>query len=244
MMGDPRSMLRSLKRGMPRDVSGNSAHFAGFGMHSLSLASGDVMAFTQVAASSLGPPFTAVWHRDSDGDWRVRVNIAPSRSCLRFLLTAASDVRVDDITVVWKSRLELSLYMRDARVHLGLRLGTSAATNAMAVAAALVPGPFWQADAALRVMGRGAGAALGTGRLRLAGRTPSGHRFRLRPTGVWGVAAAAAVFDGRDPGPMLGATARTTPGGSVVVARPLFAVGTAAFLAGPATEPGGEADAA
>jgi hypothetical protein len=241
---DPRTTVRRLRRTLSGGGTESAHHFTGYGLLSLVLDSGDVITFTRVVASSLGPPFTCVWHRDGAGRWRYHVNIVPSRTCLRYLASDACDIRVGDISLVWKSRLELSLYVRDARLHLGLRLDATAVTRALAAAAVLVPGPVWRREGALRVIGRGAGALLGAGALRLAGRSPTGHAYRRRLAGVWGVAAAAAVLDGRDLGPMLDATRAVDAGGLLLPGRPLFAVSGSEFVAGPATVPGGASDAA
>jgi hypothetical protein len=241
---DPRTRLVRLRRGLAEGAAGSVAHFTGYGLLSLTLESGDIISFSRVVASSLGPPYTCVWHRDGAGRWRFHVNIAPSRSCLRFVVPAASDVRVDDISLVWKSRLELSLYIRDARLHLGLRLATDVVMQALGAAALLVPAPVWRSDGALRVIGRAAGAVFGAGGLRFAGRSPSGHVYRRRLAGIWGVAAAAAVLDGRDLGPMLDATQPVAVGGFLLPGRPLFAVSSSVFAAEPAAPSGGVVDAA
>jgi hypothetical protein len=243
-VADPRTRLRRLRRTLAEGAVGSAAHFTGYGLLSLTLESGDVISFSRVVASSMGPPYTCVWHRDVAGRWRFHVNIAPSRSCLRFLAPAACDVRVGDISLVWKSRLELSLDIRDARLHVGLRLATDVVMQALGAAAILVPAPIWRSAGALRAIGRGAGALLGAGGLRLAGRSPSGHVYRRRLAGIWGVAAAAAVLDGRDLGPMLDATQPVAVGGFLLPGRPLFAVSSSVFLADPAAPTGGVVDAA
>jgi hypothetical protein len=243
-VADPRTRLRRLRRTLAEGAVGSAAHFTGYGLLSLTLESGDVISFSRVVASSMGPPYTCVWHRDAAGRWRFHVNIAPSRSCLRFLAPAACDVRVGDISLAWKSRLELSLDIRDARLHVGLRLATDVVMQALGAAAILVPAPIWRSAGALRAIGRGAGALLGTGGLRLAGRSPSGHVYRRRLAGIWGVAAAAAVLDGRDLGPMLDATQPVAVGGFLLPGRQLFAVSSSVFLADPAAPTGGVVDAA
>jgi hypothetical protein len=243
-VADPRTRLRRLRRALAEGAVGCAAHFTGYGLLSLTLESGDVISFSRVEASSMGPPYTCVWHRDAAGRWRFHVNIAPSRSCLQFLAPAACDVRVGDISLVWKSRLELSLDIRDARLHVGLRLATDVVMQALGAAAVLVPAPVWRSAGALRAIGRGAGAVLGAGGLRLAGRSPSGHVYRRRLAGIWGVAAAAAVLDGRDLGPMLDATQPVAVGGFLLPGRPLFAVSSSVFLADPAAPTGGVVDAA
>jgi hypothetical protein len=243
-MSDPRTSLRRLRRTLAGGGTESADHFTGYGLLSLVLESGDVISFNRVVSSSLGPPFTCVWHRDREGRWCFHVNIVPSRTCLRYLAADASDVRIGDISLIWKSRLELSLYVRDARLHLGLRLDATAVTRALAAAAVLVPGPVWRREGALRIIGRGAGALLGAGALRLAGRSPTGHAYRRRLAGVWDVAAAAAVLDGRDLGPMLNATRAVDVGGLLLPGRPLFAVSSSEFMAGAAAVTDGASDAA
>jgi hypothetical protein len=229
MFGGPRSAVRLLPRPRPggRPVT---ARFDGYGLLSLALESGDVVAFRRVTTSSVGPPFTAALHRDPAGRWRQYVNIAPHRTCAPFFAAAVEETRMDEITLVWKGRREVSLYVRDARLHLALRLEAGAAARALAAAAAVMPSAAWDAAGVLRVMDRAAAAALGTGGLGLSSTAPSGHLVRLRPRGVWHVAAAAAVLDGRDLGPMLDPAGPLAMQHFLLPGRPLFVAATTEFL--------------
>jgi hypothetical protein len=222
--------MRRLRQVRREEAPEGVVRLHGYGLLSLALESGDVVMFRRVMASSMGPPFTTLWHRDPAGEWRFHVNVAPARSCLRFLGAAPDRIRTDDISVVWKSPHQLALYLRRARLHLALRLEASTAMRALGAAAALVPGTLWQAGGVLRFAGRAAGAALGAGSLGLSGYTPTGHAYRVRPRKLWGVAAAAAVLDGRDLGALQERVTSSGPAGLVLPRRPLFATATIDFL--------------
>jgi hypothetical protein len=214
--------MRRLQRVLHEDVPQGVVRLHGYALLSLAFESGDVIMFRRVTASSMGPPFTTLWHRGPAGAWRFHVNVAPARSCLRFLGMSPDQVRTDDISVVWKSRHELALYLRRTRLHLALRLKASATMLILGAAAALVPGALWRAGNVLEAAASVAGAALGAGPLGLSGRTPTGHEYRVRPRAVWGVAAAAAVLDGRDLGALQETVSSSGPAGIVLPRRPLF----------------------
>jgi hypothetical protein len=215
--------MRRLQRALREEVPPGVVRLRGYGLLSLALESGDIIMFRRATASSMGPPFTTLWHRDPAGEWRFHVNVAPARSCLRFLGAAPERVRTDDISVVWKSRHELALYLRRARLHLAVRLEASPTMRVLGAAAALVPGTLWRTERVLRAAGTIAGGALRAGPLGLSGRTPTGHAYRVRPRAVWGVAAAAAVLDGRDLGGLHEMDSTAGPAGLVLPRRPLFA---------------------
>lgn len=229
MMSTPTNSAKAAEQRSIVVADGRSERFEGFDLLALPLSSGHVLAFRRRATSSIGPPFTSVWHRDAAGRWTFYVDVVPSRSCPRYFGPALHDVRVDTIDLVWKSGYELSLYVRAARLHLALRLVASTATRCVTAAAQLVPPVLWRADDALAALGRAAGRALGAGPLTLSGRAPAGHTFRLRPRAVWRVEAAAVVLDGRDLGDVVALTERVGLGDFVIPRAALFAVTSAAF---------------
>jgi hypothetical protein len=196
----------------------------------LPLSSGHVLAFRRCTASSIGPPFTCVWQRDPQGRWTFHVDVVPDRACPRYFGPALHDVRVGCIDVVWKSRCELSVHVHAVRLHMALRLCASPLTRLITSAFNAVPAPVWRSDAALGVLGRGLGLALGVGRLALSGHVPAGHSFRLRPRAVWRVDAAAVLSDGQDLGEMTRLDEPVALRDFTIPQGPLFAAGASAFV--------------
>lgn len=178
-------------------------HFSGYGLVGLAFESGHVLAFRRFTASSIGPPFTTLWQREPEGRWSFHTNVDPSRSCPRYFALSPNDAHADELELSWRGAGELCIRARDARLHLVLRLSVSAATRGLTAAAPLLPAAVWRHAIASRLFGRAATHLLGTGPLTLRGRTPSGHRYHLRPRAVWRVQAAAAVLGGHDLGAMV-----------------------------------------
>lgn len=201
----------------------------GFGLMSLTVESGHVLAFRRITGSSIGPPFTSVWHRHPDGRWMLYINVAPTRSYARYFGGAMDAVEQSEIDVVWKRHYELSVYVRNARLHLTMRLAASHATRMATAAAALVPPSLLRTDATAALVGRAAAAALGASPLTLRGGTDDGHRYLIRPRAFWRVEAAAAALGSSDLGEMIEPAEPPSFGGYILPRRPLFLVGTAEF---------------
>jgi hypothetical protein len=174
--------------------------FHGYGLLGQTFASGDVLAFRRYDWSSIGPPFTTLWHRRPTGEWTFHTNVEPGRCSLRYLMAPDSAIRRDDIDVVWQGRREVSVHVHSARLRLALRLATTPATRTVGLFAGMLPGPVWLTRNGSRWIGNAAGRLLDAGPLTFAGDSPSGHRFVLRPHEMWRVTAAAAVLQGRELG--------------------------------------------
>lgn len=201
-------------------------HMTGYGLLGLTFASGHTLAFRRFTASSIGPPYVSIWHRCPDGQWIVHTNVEPDRSCPRYFGPALASFHVDDLEIVWNGPSELSISASRARLYLALRLKTTPLTRALGSAVRLMP------DRLLERRGTGAlaGGMLEAGTISLAGRTPSGHHFIIRPSALWRVAAAAAVIEGRDAGGVTVPAEQMALGDFKIPIRGLFALGRAAFL--------------
>lgn len=199
LQATPRRTARELERRRPLP-GGREERFAGYGAVGVPFASGDVLAFRHFVASSIGPPYTSIWHRSPDDRWTVYANVEPARSCPRFFGAALDDVMVTGIRVRWTGPAQVSVSAPAARIEWGMRLGTTPATRLLSTAALLLPEPLWSSASLMDTLGGLAGRALGAGRLSLAGRTPNGKAFRLAPRQIWRVVASAAVVRGRELG--------------------------------------------
>jgi hypothetical protein len=203
--------------------------FGGYGLMGLAFESGDVLAMRRVTASSVGPPYIAVWHRDPRGDWVFYTNIDPVRACPRYFGPALHDARTDDLGIRWPGPYEVVISARRARLQLALRLRTRGVTRLVSGASRLVPRPAWAVPSIARGLGRGAAALLDVGNIALHGTTPSGHHFTLRPDALWHVAAAAAVLGGRDLGGCVRLQEPLMLGDFQIPSRGLFVTGSTVF---------------
>lgn len=201
MLTDPRQRAAELER--RRFIpGGRGERFAGYGVMGLPFAGGDVLAFRRFAASSVGPPFVSVWHRDPGGRWTFYVSVEPWRSCPRYWGGALDRVVVTDIDLSWTEERELSLSIASERVHWAMRLATNPVTWSLSAASALVPGPLWSEPRVLALMGGMAGRSMRLGHVGLAGRAPNGQRFTLRPQRLYAIEGSVATVGGRELGPM------------------------------------------
>jgi hypothetical protein len=64
--------------------AGAGERFTGYGVMGLPFASGHVLAMRRFPASSIGPAYTSVWHRDPAGRWDFWQNQPGDQACSRF----------------------------------------------------------------------------------------------------------------------------------------------------------------
>ncbi|HSJ05259.1 MAG TPA: hypothetical protein VK936_01070 [Longimicrobiales bacterium] len=213
--------------------AGEGERFTGYGLLGVRFASGEVLAFHRYTASSIGPPFTSIWQRSESGRWTVHTNVEPRRSFPRYFGPVLQDALMDDISVAWLGPREVSVTARHARIQLALRLKPSAATRLLTIAAGLLPRPAWRIPVIADALVSGAARLLRADGLVLGGRAPAGQYFRVRPRAVWLLEGAAAVINGRDPGPVAALPDEVRVGDHVIPGRGLFVSGDVAFQGCP-----------
>jgi hypothetical protein len=226
---DPRSAANRLER--HRHIAGDERieRHAGYTLPALSFESGHVLGMLRATASSIGPPYVTIWHRDPRYRWTLHTNVAPARSFLRCFGAALDDVRVDEIALGWRGPNDLSVTLRHARISLALRLGATTLTRLLGIASRSAPRRIWQRERDRALIGAAAGTLLGAGRITLAGTTRTGHRYLIQPRRVWRVRAAACVIDGRDAGAITWPREQQGMGEIMLPARALFAAGVVSF---------------
>ena len=197
----PRHAAEEIER-RPRLPAGDDERLTGYGVLGLPFALGDTLAFRRYTASSIGPAFTAVWHRDPHGRWTVYSDITASRATPRHYGAALSRVVETEIRLDWTGDQRLSLSVPGRGLQWALRLEASVATRVLGFLALGLPRRSPAGDTATTAAGRLAGRLLRSGRLRLQGETPNGQRFYLRPRSLWLATASAAVVEGRELGPL------------------------------------------
>jgi hypothetical protein len=174
----------------------------GYGVTGLSFVSGHILAFHRVTQSSIGPAYTAIWHRSPDGIWMAMVDVDPERASGRYFGSAFQRVLVDRIELEWKGRKRLHLRAPAARLQWAIRLASDPATRLLSWVTRALPEGLREQEWALGILGWAAGWTVGTESSSLTGRTPNGQRFAAVPRTVWRVEASAAVAGGEDLGPL------------------------------------------
>ena len=203
--------------------------FKGYGIIGLPFASGHLLALRRMTASSIGPPFTSVWHRNPSGHWTFFVDQEPGWSCPRFFGRSLDRVAVEEIDLNWEGPMELSIRIPEARFSWAARLGSDPRTRILSAAARAVPNPIWRKQWVASTLGGIAGRILGIGELALSGHTPNRQRYVSAPKGLWRVTAAAAMLDGQDLGPIAPLSKQGRLGDFWVPNGGVFALGEAHF---------------
>ena len=82
---------------------GEEERFAGYAVMGVTFASGHVLALRHFPASSLGPGYTSVWHRDPAGRWVFCQDAPPEQGCSRYFGSALDGSLVGQIRIVWSA---------------------------------------------------------------------------------------------------------------------------------------------
>jgi len=200
MAETPRSLIERLESA-PELPDGSDERFNGYGVMGLPFRSGHVLALRRFPASSIGPGYTSVWHRDRDGAWEFYANVSPQQACTRFFGAQVSRAVETEIVVTWTAPSRFRVEIPAESFEWDVRVESTAATRLMNVAARALPRAAWRNPAVLATMGKMAGPVLGVGRIGLQGTSPNGQRFVANPRVLWAIADSRAVIAGQDLGP-------------------------------------------
>ncbi len=212
----------------PRLPQGDDERFTGYGVMGLPFASGHYLAFRDMVASSIGPPYRAIWHRDPEGRWTMHTTGPAELTCPRYFGSVTATAPASSISVSWPDdhTLEVSL---DADLTWRIELRATSATRAMTGMGGMLPEAGWNSNAVLRSMEPMARTVLRTGRIRLRGTTPNGPRFKMAPLRIWRIVAATASYRGEDLGEPAPLAQQTHLGDVWLPQRGVFFVGRARF---------------
>jgi hypothetical protein len=197
----PREAATSMELGATLP-SGDSERVTGYGVIGLPFASGHYLALRDFVASSFGPAYRSVWHRDPAGNWTVYSTAEPQLSCPRYLSAAMSGPPVTTpIDVTWLSDTQVRIYIDDV-LDWTVEAESTTATRMMTAMGRRMPASAWTNRVVLAAMGRVAGPMLSAGRMRLRGLLPNGQEFVAAPRRIWAITASAATLRGEDFGPI------------------------------------------
>jgi hypothetical protein len=222
----PQQAVQAL-RSRPTLPDGNDERFAGYGVMGIPFASGHYLALRDMLASSVGPAYRAIWHRDPEGRWSIHTTGAPELTCPRYFGSVATSVRVPSIDVVWRDDHTIDVSLGDEFAW-RIDLAATAATGAMSAMGGAMPEAAWNSEAVLAAMEPMASGVLRVGRVRLRGATPNGPRFKAAPRTVWRATGRASIR-GQDLGDPRPLPQQTGLGDFWLPQRGLFFVGGARF---------------
>lgn len=179
---------------------GPGERYAGWALVGLPFESGHVLALRRFPASSVGPAYTSVWHRDPDRRWTMYVDAPADVSCPRYFGRALDRIVETDIVIAWTGPRRFRVVTGTAGFGWQVRLRTTPITRLMSAFMPRLPAAWLCRRWLLGPLGRLAGPLLDAGRFRLHGRVPGPYAFRLCPTRLWAVADSSAVVLGADVG--------------------------------------------
>jgi hypothetical protein len=191
---------------------------------------GHYLALRVFPATSIGPGYRAVWHRDPAGRWTVYATEQPERSCARYFGAALSATPRVPIDVTWSDPLAFGVTI-PGTLDWRVRLGRTTATRLLTGAGSLLPDAGWRSTTVLSLLGPVAAALLGAGRIGLTGRVPNGQHYRAAPRRIWAVTESSARLAGDDvgrPGPL---AEQDRLGDFWLPQRGVFALGTSSYEA-------------
>jgi hypothetical protein len=228
-MTEPRQLAQRAEAS-PSLPNGTGERFSGYGVMGLPFRSGHVLALRRFPASSIGPGYTSVWHRAPSGDWTFYQDVPPEQACPRYFGPRLRRSLEWTIQVRWTGASAFSVEVDGGRVvRWDVRLAAPPSIRAMNVLASIMPDALWHNEVALRAMGAMARRMLGTGRMVLAGRAPSGQHFNANPLVAWAIPSSRARVEGVDIGELGPLPEQEHLGDFWIPQRGLFVIGQAFF---------------
>jgi hypothetical protein len=241
MTTTPRQAVEALEA-QPRLPEGGDERFTGYGVMGMPLASGHYLALRDMVASSIGPAYRAIWHRDPDGRWTIHTTGLADLTCPRYFGSVTAVAQAPRIDVSWPDDHTLEVALGD-ELRWRIELRATPATRLMTGMGGALPEAGWNSDAVLAAMGPMARTMLRTGRIRLRGATPNGPRFKAVPLMIWRVVGSTASYRGEDLGDPAPLDAQVHLADFWLPQRGIFFVGRARFT-GPAPQIGRAASVA
>jgi hypothetical protein len=196
--------------------------------------SGHVLGLRRFPASSIGPGYRSVWHRDPHGRWTFYQDQPADLACTRYFGSAVDEVREGPIRIDWTTPRGFHLRAGDGDIEWTVEVGSTPVTHLLNAVGSILPSRAWRSQRLLDVMSLVAGTALRAGRVRLTGLAPNGQRFVANPLIMWVATDSKAAVRGIDLGPMGLAPQQARLRDFSIPQRGIFVVGRAMFT-DPAT---------
>jgi hypothetical protein len=223
----PAGVVEALER-QPELPPAPGERFSGYGVMGMPFRSGHVLGLRRFPASSIGPGYRSVWHRDPGGRWTFYQDQPAEIACTRYFGAEVDEVREGPVRIEWSGSHRFEVHAGDGALEWEVELESTPVTHLLNAVGSLLPLRAWRARPVLAVMSRVAGPALSAGRVRLEGETPNGQRFVANPLTIW-VATGRAGVDGVDVGEPGPAPEQAQLEDFAIPQRGLFVIGRAFF---------------
>lgn len=227
-MREPAEIVEGLER-QPELPPGSEERFFGYGVMGLPFRSGHVLGLRRFPASSIGPGYRSVWHRDPRGRWTFYQDQPAELACTRYFGSAIDEVREGPIRIDWTSPCGFQVRAGDGDLEWTVEVGSTPVTRLFNAVGSVLPNRAWRSRPVLDVMSRVAGTALRAGRVRLTGLAPNGQRFVANPLTMWVATGSKATVCGIDLGEMGPAPEQAHLRDFSIPQRGMFVVGRAMF---------------
>src|SRR5215211_4887017 len=200
-MREPAEIVQDLERHSELPP-GAGERFFGYGVMGLPFRSGHVLGLRRFPASSIGPGYRSVWHRDPHGRWTFYQDQPAELACTRYFGADVDEVRQGPIRIDWTGARRFEVRAGDGDLEWTMEVGSTPVTRLLNGLGSLLPARAWRSRPLLGVMSRVAGVALAAGRVRLVGLAPNGQRFVANPLIMWVASDSRATVSGIDLGEM------------------------------------------
>ncbi|MEE2521680.1 hypothetical protein V1639_01770 [Pseudarthrobacter sp. J75] len=228
-MKSPRTLAHAAGRNTALPA-GPMERFAGYGIMGVTFSSGHVLALRRFAASSIGPPYNAVWLRDPAGKWTIFSTVAPGVSCARYFGSGLEQAPVAKVSVHWDGPASFTVRVEGpTELTWDVELTETAVTRLMSGICGAVPEKLWRNTVFLSAMGLVAGPMMQAGKIGLTGKVPNRQSFQARPQRIWFVSSSRARLDGKDLGNMGPLPLQDRLGDFWIPQRGIFMIGTSLF---------------
>ena len=208
---------------------GSEERFLGYGVMGLPFRSGHVLGLRRFPASSIGPGYRSVWHRDPRGRWTFYQDQPAELACTRYFGSAVDSVREGPIRIEWTGPTGFRVRAGEGDLDWTVEVGSTPVTRLFNALGSALPERAWRSPSVLAAMSRLAGPALRAGRVRLTGLAPNGQRFAANPLIMWVATQSRATVSGGDVGPMGPAPEQALLRDFAIPQRGIFVVGRAMF---------------
>src|SRR5215217_9571947 len=129
-MPDARSVIEQVELA-PSLPGGNEERFSGYAVMGLTFRSGHVLGLRKWTASSIGPPYTAIWHRSPDTAWTTYSNVTSRLGCARYIGEQLRTARETQITVTWPGPFQLHVSIPEVALEWDVEVAATPATRLM-----------------------------------------------------------------------------------------------------------------
>jgi hypothetical protein len=195
----------------------------------LTFKGGDVLATRSFVASSVGPGYRSVWHRDPAGEWTFYADAQPTQACTRYFGSGVARAIECEIELTWPVEDTLRIEVPSASLAAEVSFSPTVASRTLSGIGGVLPEAVWRSPAMLAPIAAMAGPMLGAGKLAMSGTVPNGQHFIANPRRIWVVRAATLDVAGRSAGEPGAVHPQAQLGDFRIPQRGLLAIGNAAF---------------